>query len=76
MKSTGERLVTMANQIAAFFSAYPHDEAVEGTLDHIQSFWDPRMKKQILELQPEEGRPELSPIAADAIARLRDRPRA
>lgn len=37
-------LVRMANQIADFFAAYPHDEAVAGIADHIVKFWDPRMR--------------------------------
>ncbi|SFJ07643.1 formate dehydrogenase subunit delta [Albimonas pacifica] len=39
-----DELVTMANQIAAYFRAYPEDEAVEGVADHIRQFWDPRMR--------------------------------
>jgi len=40
-------LVRMANQIAGFFSAYPHDEAVKETLYHLEHFWDPRMRYQL-----------------------------
>jgi formate dehydrogenase subunit delta len=39
----------MANQIADFFAAYPHDEAVAGTADHLKKFWDPRMRKTLIE---------------------------
>ena len=42
-------LVRMANQIAGFFSAYPHDEAVKETLYHLEHFWDPRMRHQLVE---------------------------
>ncbi|WP_339950805.1 formate dehydrogenase subunit delta [uncultured Albimonas sp.] len=38
-------LVGMANQIAAYFQAYPEDEAVAGVADHIRQFWDPRMRE-------------------------------
>ena len=34
-------LTRMANQIAAFFEAYPRAEALEGIAKHIKSFWDP-----------------------------------
>lgn len=37
-----------ANSIAAFFAAYPHDEAVAGVKDHIEKFWEPRMRRQLL----------------------------
>jgi formate dehydrogenase subunit delta len=40
-------MVRMANQIAGFFSAYPHDEAVKETIYHIEHFWDPRMRRQL-----------------------------
>ncbi len=43
MKTTGEKLVYMANQIGDFFKSYPHDQAVKGIKEHIEKFWDPRM---------------------------------
>ncbi len=64
MSSTVERLVHMANQIAA--NLQTEDDAVQATADHIQSFWDPRMKRLILE----HGGDGLSVTAALAIARL------
>jgi formate dehydrogenase subunit delta len=44
-----EHLVTMANDIAAFFDAEP-DQAVaaEGVRNHIARFWDPRMRREII----------------------------
>lgn len=38
-----DRLIRMANQIATYFSAYPHDEAVAGISNHLKQFWEPRM---------------------------------
>jgi formate dehydrogenase subunit delta len=43
-----ENMVHMANQIALFFASYPHDEALSGVVDHFKSFWEPRMRKQII----------------------------
>lgn len=40
-------IVRMANQIADFFNAYPHDEAVRETANHLRNFWDPRMRAQL-----------------------------
>jgi formate dehydrogenase subunit delta len=37
-------IVRMTNQIAGFFKAYGHDEAVKEIANHINSFWDPRMR--------------------------------
>lgn len=58
-----QRLVYMANQIAANLAT--DDDPVIATANHIQLFWDPRMKKLIRENG--EG---LSPIAAAAISQL------
>ncbi len=41
------RLIHDANQIALYFAAYPHDEAVAGIADHIRKFWDPRMRASL-----------------------------
>lgn len=71
MMSNQERLVYMVNQIARNFATMGQDEAAAATADHLVSFWDPRMKTQIL-AQYASDRSGLSPIAADAIAHLRD----
>jgi len=45
-----ENLVSMANQIGAFFSAYPdRQEALEGIATHIHKFWEPRMRLRLIE---------------------------
>jgi formate dehydrogenase subunit delta len=43
-----EKLVMMANQIGVFFASQKGDAAVQGILDHIKKFWDPRMRSAIL----------------------------
>ena len=43
-----DRLIYMANQIGKFFKSQGHDKAVPGIADHIQKFWDPRMRSAIL----------------------------
>jgi formate dehydrogenase subunit delta len=63
-----ERLVYMANQIARNFAVQGDDEAAAATADHIDKFWDPRMKAQLLD-HGEEG---LCPIAARALSALRE----
>ncbi|GGF31268.1 hypothetical protein GCM10011611_41760 [Aliidongia dinghuensis] len=40
-------MIHNANQIATYFAAYPHDEAVAGVADHLKHFWEPRMLAQI-----------------------------
>ena len=68
--NTGEKLVYMANQIASFFKAMPHDEAVAGVAKHINDFWDPRMRRQFFEIV-EAGGEGLSPLVMEAAAKIR-----
>jgi formate dehydrogenase subunit delta len=42
-----EHMVHNANQIALYFAAYPHEEAVASVADHIQKFWERRMREQL-----------------------------
>lgn len=69
MMSPVERLAYMANQIARNFAAQGPDVAALAVADHIAAFWDPRMKAQIFAME-DAG---LEPIAAHAVALLRDR---
>lgn len=64
-----ERLVHMANQIAAFFKAYPEPEAIAATATHIRQFWDPRMRKDLAALVASGGA-GLSPLALKAAQAL------
>ncbi len=65
-----ERLVKMANDIGAFFQAEPDRAiAVHGVVDHLRKFWDPRMRKQIIEYY-REGGAGLSDIAGKAVKQL------
>jgi formate dehydrogenase subunit delta len=64
--NTVERLVHMANQIATNLAM--DADPVTAMADHIQLFWDPRMKRMILE----HGSSGLSAVAAAAIARLNE----
>ena len=43
-----DRLIYMANQIGKFFQSQGHDKAVPGIAEHIQKFWDPRMRSAII----------------------------
>lgn len=65
-QETQARLVRYANQIARNFAALGHDKAVLATADHIESFWEPRMKQAIFT----GDRSGLEPIAAEAIEYL------
>jgi formate dehydrogenase subunit delta len=73
MMSPRERLVYMANQIARNFAAQGPEVAALAVADHIAAFWDPRMKAQIFALLDGAQDAGLEPIAARAVALLRDR---
>jgi formate dehydrogenase subunit delta len=60
-------LIRMANQIAAFFEAYPRTEALDGIAHHVRSFWNPGMRKQLAEYI-DAGAEDLSPLVTAAIA--------
>jgi formate dehydrogenase subunit delta len=59
----------MANQIATAFGAYPEEQAVKETANHIKSFWDPRMRKQLAEVMAEDAS-SLTPVALAAGKKL------
>lgn len=63
-----QTLYRYANQIAKNFVAIGHDRAVLATAEHIESFWDPRMKAAVLA----SDRSGLDAIAAEAIAHLEE----
>lgn len=59
--TSAERLVLMANQIAA--NRMHEDDPAAATARHIQDFWDPRMKRMLRE----HGAAGLSETAAAAL---------
>lgn len=64
-----DRLIRMANQIAAYFSAYPHEEAVSGLTDHLKQFWEPRMLIAIKD-HVAHGGAGLHDLVPEAVRRL------
>ncbi|WP_375175545.1 formate dehydrogenase subunit delta [Pseudooceanicola sp.] len=44
-----EKMTTMANQIATFFVSQPGEDQAERVAAHINDFWDPRMRRQLLD---------------------------
>lgn len=62
-------MVRMANQIAAFFAAYPHEDAVSGVAGHIRDFWEPRMKSA-LKSHVQAGGKGLEPLVVEAAGKL------
>jgi formate dehydrogenase subunit delta len=65
-----ERLVSMANDIGAFFNAEA-DKAVaaQSVASHIKRYWDPRMRREIV-THYRDGGAGLDPIVRSAVALL------
>jgi len=71
MKESVERLVSMANDIANYFHSEPDRTAgVEGIVNHIQRFWEPRMRKKIVAHVQDDGGEGLNELAREAIDKL------
>jgi formate dehydrogenase subunit delta len=63
-----EKLAYMANQIGKFFAHQSHDQAVASINDHLQKYWDPRMRSAIISHLSEV---QLDPSVREAVAQLR-----
>jgi formate dehydrogenase subunit delta len=50
-----EDMVRMANQMADFFQSYGEEEAVAGIAEHINKFWEPRMRRDFFVLVDSGG---------------------
>ena len=65
-----DKLAYMANQIGKFFAHQKHDQAVAAIADHLEKFWDPRMRGTILS-QYDAVKDRLDPLVQEAMGRLR-----
>jgi formate dehydrogenase subunit delta len=66
------KIVRMANQIATFFLSQPEEVRAPGVANHINKFWEPRMRRQFFEIV-DNGGGDLLPLVVDA-SRLVNRP--
>ncbi|KQT60696.1 MULTISPECIES: formate dehydrogenase subunit delta [unclassified Aureimonas] len=72
-----DRLTTMANQIAAFFGSSPtggrgQDEGgAKGVADHINKYWEPRMRSQLMDRIRKGDTAGLSPLVVEALPDIR-----
>jgi formate dehydrogenase subunit delta len=62
--------VRLANDVAAQFHHLRHDAAVAGIAAHLRTFWDPRMRAQLV-AAVDAGAAGLDPLAVEAAGRLR-----
>jgi formate dehydrogenase subunit delta len=64
-----EKLTMMANQIGAFFKAQGETEAPAAIADHLEKFWDPGMRADIL-AHLQSGGAGLDPLVRKAVELL------
>ncbi len=63
-----QHLVKMANQIGTFFESMPDREQAKADIaTHLKKFWDPRMRKAIVEGLSTPATEGLSAIVREAI---------
>ncbi|MBC8049392.1 MAG: formate dehydrogenase subunit delta [Chitinophagales bacterium] len=67
--SHADRLVLMANQIGTFFISQKSCDAAAGIADHLQKFWEPRMRNAIIAIEHAGGH-GLQPEVRRAVALL------
>lgn len=65
-----DNLIRMANRIADFFKAMPNrEQALRDAADHLQKFWEPRMRKDLLDYIQTTKEHELDPFMIEAISK-------
>jgi len=68
-----DNLVRMVNRIGAFFVSMPdRQEALEGIVMHIQRFWEPRMRRQLLAHIDERHGDGIDAVVLTALQRHRE----
>lgn len=62
-----DHLGHMANQIGTFYESMPdRPEAMLDLVTHLKKFWDPRMRRALLEMV-DTGKHQLSPLVLSAV---------
>jgi formate dehydrogenase subunit delta len=68
--SSPDKLVYMANQIGSFFATQRSEDPKAGIANHIQKFWEPRMREAIF-AYIDHGGTGLQEIVRDALIDLK-----
>lgn len=64
-----EKMVLMANQIATFFKTQPGEDQAQRVADHLNDFWEPRMRRQLI-AHVDAGGAGLEPLVLEAMAKV------
>ena len=68
--SADNKIIRMANQIATFMASKPRAEGLEGMANHINDFWEPRMRNQLFEMI-DKGAEGFHPLVLEAAPAIR-----
>ena len=63
-------LIKMANEIGDFFSGATGEQAARDVASHLQRYWEPRMRAQLLKYCEERQGAGLSEVAKSGVALL------
>jgi len=66
-----EKMLTMANQIATFFATQPDADRAGRIAAHVNDFWEPRMRRQLLD-HIATGGAGLHPLVIEAASEIRE----
>jgi formate dehydrogenase subunit delta len=66
-------LIKMANDIGGFFAQMPREEAISSTAAHIKNFWEPRMRRQLIDYAQRDGG-DLQELVRVAVLKLEPSP--
>ncbi|WP_075291619.1 formate dehydrogenase subunit delta [Pararhizobium arenae] len=69
-KTTDDKLIYMANQIATFFKSQPEGEQVKGISGHINKFWEQRMRRAFF-VMIDQGDSRFDPLVVKAAALIK-----
>jgi formate dehydrogenase subunit delta len=69
MQHDGSKLVREANQIAIFFMSQPEAGRIDGVANHINKFWEPRMRRTFFTLI-DNGAEGFLPLVIEASKRV------
>lgn len=70
---SADKITRMANQIAQFMESKPHAEGVALLAEHINDFWEPRMRRQLF-AQLDAGGQGFRPLVLEAAPAIRRPP--
>lgn len=66
-----DRIIEMIRQIEDFFKPYPENRRIEGMRNHLRTYWDPRMRGQLINMS-EGGKYQFSAAIISAVNLLKD----